>query len=263
MKRRVTTVPLLSQSGTKTSPNIQQPKAAFYASQGSSWRDWWTLLHPPYTAWHLSYVVIGSCLAPAVSAPVLIATLIAFFLAVGVAAHALDELNGRPLRTRIASVWLVSAAGISLTGAVILGAIGASRIGWWLLVFIASGVILVVAYNLELVGGKLHNDAIFALAWGAFPVLTGYFAQARYLGATSLVAAGAGFALSQAQRRLSTPARNLRRRVISVNGQIGYDNGTTGLVDRSVLLGPLESALAWMSWSIVALALSLVLYRFG
>ncbi len=26
---------------------------AFYAAGTGGWRDWWTLLHPPYTAWHL------------------------------------------------------------------------------------------------------------------------------------------------------------------------------------------------------------------
>ena len=78
-----------------------QSRPAYYAARSGGWRDWWTLLHPPYTAWHLSYVVIGACLAPHVGLSALIATLIAFFLAVGLAAHALDELNGRPLRTRI------------------------------------------------------------------------------------------------------------------------------------------------------------------
>ena len=59
---------------------------------------------PPYTAWHLSYVVIGASLAPHVYPTRLWATLAAFFLAVGVAAHALDELHGRPLGTAIPSL---------------------------------------------------------------------------------------------------------------------------------------------------------------
>ena len=59
------------------------------------------LLHPPYTLWHLSYVAIGATLAPRFDGGRLVATLLAFFLAVGVCAHALDELHGRPLRTTI------------------------------------------------------------------------------------------------------------------------------------------------------------------
>src|ERR1019366_1552641 len=83
-------------------------RPAYYAARPGGWRDWWTLLHPPYTAWHLAYVVIGACLAPRVSLSALVATLIAFFLAVGLAAHALDELNGRPLQTRISSPALIA-----------------------------------------------------------------------------------------------------------------------------------------------------------
>ena len=83
-------------------------RPAYYAARPGGWRDWWTLLHPPYTAWHLSYVVIGACLAPQVSLAPLLATLVAFFLAVGLAAHALDELNGRPLQTRIPAPTLVA-----------------------------------------------------------------------------------------------------------------------------------------------------------
>src|SRR5579884_3943747 len=64
---------------------------AYYARRGRL-ADWWTLLHPPYTAWHLAFVVIGASLAPRPSVSTLVGTLLAFFLAVGVAAHALDEL---------------------------------------------------------------------------------------------------------------------------------------------------------------------------
>ena len=39
-------------------------RPAYYAARPGGWRDWWTLLHPPYTAWHLSYSVIGAALAP-------------------------------------------------------------------------------------------------------------------------------------------------------------------------------------------------------
>ena len=42
-------------------------RPAWYALAPGGWRDYVTLLHPPYTAWHLSYAVVGGCLAPAVS----------------------------------------------------------------------------------------------------------------------------------------------------------------------------------------------------
>jgi len=45
-----------------------EARPAFYALAPGGWRDYVTLLHLPYTLWHLSYVVIGACLAPHVPA---------------------------------------------------------------------------------------------------------------------------------------------------------------------------------------------------
>jgi hypothetical protein len=235
---------------------------AYYAAGTTGWRrDVWALLHPPYTAWHLSYVLIGASLAPSVSLVRLIATVLAFFLAVGVAAHALDELRGRPLQTEMPAGVLWTAAVIGLAGAVALGIAGVFVIGPWLLPFIATGVFFVFAYNLELLRGRLHGDFWFALSWGAFPVLTAYFAQTGRLSLAALAAAGAGYALSYAQRMLSTPARLLRRQSRSVTGAVILADGTQVPLDRPTLLRPLERALAASSWGIVALSLGLVASR--
>lgn len=225
------------------------------------WADWWVLLHPPYTLWHLSYVAIGATLAPRFDGGRLLATLIAFFLAVGVAAHALDELHGRPLRTSIPSGLLVGAATVGLAGAVALGIVGVTRVGPGLAVFITVGVVLACGYNLELLGGRLHNDLTFALAWGAFPVLTAYYAQAEALRLPVLFAAAGGYWLSAAQRRLSTPARALRRRVTSVDGMVRYGDGRSVPLSTSTLLTPIEAALRAITWGVVALAIALVVYR--
>ncbi len=218
-------------------------------------------MHPPYTAWHLAYVVIGASLAPAVNLTTLGATLGAFFLAVGVSAHCLDELNGRPLRTSIPSSQLLAAAVISLCGAVALGVAGAVRLGPSLLPFIVIGAALVVAYDLELVGGRLHNDATFAAAWGAFPVLTAYFAQAGTIGVAAVAAAVGAFALSGAQRHLSAPARTLRRHVTVVEGRLVMDDGSTRALTTELLIGPLEAALKALCWTTVALAAALAVAR--
>src|SRR2546427_109820 len=85
---------------------------AYYATRARGWRrDVWAVLHPPYTAWHLSYVVIGAGLAPSLDVKRLAATVLAFFLAVGISAHALDELRGRPLQTDLPAKTLWAAAG--------------------------------------------------------------------------------------------------------------------------------------------------------
>ena len=236
-------------------------RAAYYAARPGGWRDWWTLLHPPYTAWHLAYVVIGACLAPAVNATRLIGTLLAFFFAVGLAAHALDELHGRPLRTRIPSVALVVVAGVGLAGSIALGVVGIARVGWALVPFLVVGPILVVAYNFEMFGGVIHNDVGFAASWGAFPVLTAYVAQTGRLAVAPLIAAVGAAALSAAQRALSTPARLLRRQAADVVGAITLIDGGTIPVDRAALLAPLEQALRAMSWAVVLLAAALAIDR--
>jgi hypothetical protein len=243
-------------------PEAEVLGPAYYAARTTGWRrDVWAVLHPPYTAWHLSYVLIGASLAPTVSVFRLVATVLAFFLAVGVAAHALDELRGRPLQTEIPSGVLWTAAGIGLLGAVALGIAGLSVVGWWLLPFIALGVFFVFAYNLELLRGRVHGDFWFALSWGAFPVLTAYFAQTGKLSLAAVAVALAGYALSYAQRMLSTPARLLRRRSRSVTGAVILADGSEVALDRATLLRPLERALAASSWGVALLSIGLVASR--
>jgi len=232
---------------------------AYYAARSGGWRrNVWAVLHPPYTAWHLSYVVIGASLAPKLDAVRLIATLLAFFLAVGISAHALDELKGRPLGTELPGSVLKAAAAIGLVGAVALGVAGVTQLGAGLLPFIAVGVLFVFAYNLELLGGKLHGDFWFALSWGAFPVLTAYFAQTGRLSFGAVGAAIAAFALSLGQRSLSTPARLLRRRSRSVTGIVTLSDGSAVELDQRTLLRPLEQALQAFSWGVFALAIGMV-----
>jgi len=243
--------------GQETSAPAAAARPAFYAAGPGRWRDWWTLLHPPYTAWHLSYVVIGATLAPHVQLVPLLAALIAFFLAVGLAAHALDEYHGRPLRTQIPNAALLVVAGVGLGGAIGLGIAGTLRVGWALIPFILAGPLLVIAYNAELFGGIVHTDAGFAAAWGAFPLLTSYVAQTGTLSVGSVLAAAGAFALSAAQRSLSTPARLLRRRAASVTGSVTLSDGDTLALTAGRLLEPLERALRAMSWSIVLLAAAL------
>jgi hypothetical protein len=236
-------------------------RAAWYTPRPGTWRDWLGILHPPYTAWHLAYVLVGAGLAPRLSLGRLGATLLAFALAVGVGAHGLDELKGRPLGTTIPARRLATVSALSIAGAVAIGALGVSRIGWGLIGFMAAGVVLVVAYNLEL--GGLHNDLTFALAWGAFPLLTAYYAQTGTLRPSALLGGVFAFGLSRAQRVLSTEARELRRRVAVVNGAKLYADGTTRALTREALLGPVESALVTLSWCTCALGVALVVARGG
>jgi hypothetical protein len=236
-------------------------RPAFYALSPGGWRDYWTLLHPPYTAWHLANVTIGAAVAPALDGGRLAASVVGFFLGVGITAHCLDELRGRPLHTRIPSsaLWMLAVA--ALLGAIGLGILGAAEVSWWLLVFVAFGSFIVLAYNLELFGGRFHSDLWFALSWGAFPALTGAFAQTGTLRPAGVVAAAGCMALAAAQRTLSTPVRRLRRQAASVVGRATMRDGTVETIDSSSLRSAPEAALRLLAAAVCLLALGLVVAR--
>jgi hypothetical protein len=238
-----------------------EPRPAFYALPSGGWRDYWTLLHPPYTLWHLSYVAIGAALAPRFHVGWWLETTAAFFLAMGISAHALDELHGRPLRTRIPDRTLWALAAVGLAGAAALGVHGALAATAWIWVLIPAGGFLVVAYNLELLRGRFHSDLWFALAWGGFPVLTAYVAQTGTLTAEALLAAATCTAISAAQRALSTPVRDLRRHVTDLTGTLTRDDGTTQSLDPAVLRKAPEAALRLLCVAMPLLGAALVVLR--
>jgi len=223
--------------------NMNETPPAYYARGRHGWKAWWTLLHPPYTLMHLSFVVVGAALAPELNFRTLGATVLAFFLAVGIAAHALDELIGRPLQTEIPALMLITSTGIGLGLAVSIGIAGAVVSNPQLIWFVLIGVFLNLAYNLELFGGYFHTNFWFGLAWGVFPVLTGNFAQSGTINWVTVLGAGYAFSATLTQRTLSSPARFLRRKAITVEGQIYPRNGTPITLDRALLLMTLERAL--------------------
>jgi hypothetical protein len=238
-----------------------EPRPAFYALESGGWRDYVTLLHPPYTLWHLSYVAIGAALAPELAVDRLVAGVAAFFLAMGIGAHALDELQGRPLRTQIGAKTLVALAVVSIAGAVAIGVY--ASVAWtpWLLPMVAFGAFIVVAYNLELGGGRFHSPVWFALSWGAFPVLAGYLVVAERLSVEAGLAAGYAGLLSLAQQRLSTQVRAIRRRASDVSGLVRFKDGTEEPIRPATLTHAHEQALRAIAAATVALAAALVVLR--
>jgi hypothetical protein len=246
-------------ASTRAAQPVARP--AWYALERGGWRDYVTLLHPPYTAWHLSYVVIGGCLAPVVAWERLGAATAAFALAVGVGAHALDELNGRPLRTKIPDRVLVALAAGSIGGACAIGVAGALTFKAWLALLIPLGLFLVLAYNLELAGGRFHSDLWFGLAWGGFPVLNGYAAVAGDLRGVTVLAALFAVLLSLAQRVLSGHVRYVRRRVIAVRGELELADASRQPLDARRLTAPAETGLRLLTLATVVLAATLVALR--
>jgi hypothetical protein len=245
----------------ETAPNRGLERPAFYALRPGGWRDAVTLLHPPYTAWHLSYVALGAAAAPTVHLDRLLAALGAFFLGVGVCAHALDELHGGPLGTKLSRRALIWTAAVGLAGAVAIGIAGIFLVSASLVPFIAAGAFIVVAYNLELFGGRFHSDFWFAVSWGAFPAFTGYWANSLSIGLSGPLVAAGCFGLSVAQRRLSTPVRELRRRTIALTGEQRLEDGTTVPLSAARVAAPLDAALRSISLALVFLSAGLVAVR--
>ena len=236
-------------------------RPAFYALGGGRLGDLLTLLHPPYTAWHLSYVAIGAAAAPHLHLDRLLWALAAFGLAVGIAAHALDELHDRPLRTNLSDRTLIVLAVASLGGALAIGVAGVVSVTPWLVPLVIAGAAFLPAYNLELIGGRLHGDLWFAVGWGAFPAFTGYFVNAEKIGLPGLLIAAGCLAMSVAQRRLSSPARELRRRTRSITGVRTLPDGGAEELSLAGLLAPLDGALAALSLAVVVTACALVIAR--
>jgi hypothetical protein len=245
---------------------VSTERPAFYALAPGGWRDLATILHPPYTLWHLSYVALGAAAAPQIHADRLLAALAAFFLAVGVSAHALDELAGRPLQTHVSDRLLIVLATVGLAGALAIGVAGILTVSATLAPFVIIGGFAVLAYNLELFGGRFHTDFWFAAWWGAFPALTGWWSNALEVSNAwdAVAAAGATvgcFGLSVAQRRLSTPVRELRRATASVSGQQRLVDGGVRELSAAALAAPLDGALRALSLAVPTLAVGLVAVR--
>jgi hypothetical protein len=251
--------------GAEREARLQRP--AFYALRPGGWRDLITVLHPPYTAWHLANVALGAAAAAEIHTDRFIATLAAFFLAVGIGAHALDELNGHPLKTRLSDRTLIGLAVCSLIGAIGIGIAGCFIVSATLAPFVVAGGFIVLAYNLELFEGRFHTDFWFAAAWGAFPALTSWwvntlsFETAKAVVAGVLVTLGC-FGLTTVQRRLSSPVRRLRRKTVSVSGEQRLEDGTVIQLTASEFAGPLDRSLRGLSWAVVVLAIGLVVIRY-
>jgi len=257
-------------TGLPRKSGLPVSKVAWYDVKGKGWlRDIIVLLHPPYTLWCLAYVPIGAALAPRRDWGVLGWTVLAFFLAMGIGGHCLDELNGRPLRTRFPSWGLWLAAVLSIAGAIAIGVFIGVKETIWVIPCIVFGGFIVFAYNLEWGRGFFHHDFWFAFAWGAFPAITAHIAQVHTITSELVMIAYFALMYSWAQRVLSLQARFWRRKVEILDGAyyyVGDYPGVTGPVGwgqsynltKEVIIGPAETALKLMNWAVVAAAIGLL-----
>ncbi len=246
-------------------------QVAWYDIKAKGWlRDLLIILHPPYTLWHLAYVLIGAALAPQLNWGTLGWTLLAFFLGMGIGGHCLDELCGRPLRTKIPGVLLWTLAIVSIAGAIAIGVLVGVRETVWVIPCIIFGGFIVFAYNMEWAKGFFHYDFWFGLAWGAFPAVTAYIAQTHTVSWGIIFVAGACLLYSMTQRVLSSHARLFRRKVRGIEGRYFLygegpvcpgmpDGGSQAPLTTKVIIGPAEVALKFMNGTVVIAAIGLLL----
>jgi hypothetical protein len=241
-------------------------RPSFYALRPGGWRDLVTVLHLPYTVWNVSNVAIGASVAAQIYPLRLAAAVVAFFLAVGVGAHCLDELHGRPLGTQLSGRALIGIAGAAMGGALAIGIAGIVFISPTLIPLVLFGAFIAPAYNLEWFGGRFHTDLWLAISWAAFATFTGWWVNALGVHSTGEAVAVAGVVvgtafLVTAQRRLSTPVRELRRRTVELAGTQRLADGTVRELTREDLAAPLDGALRALAIAVPLVAIGLLAAR--
>ena len=219
------------------------------------------LLHFPYTIWHLSYVLIGIALSPIIYADRSLATLFAFFLGLGIGAHALDETMGNPLETKLSRLNLYAIGLSAVSAAVAIGLYYAFTVSLLLLPFIGVEAFFALVYNLEMFQKKFHNTIVFALSWGVIPFLTGYFVNSLQLGLDSLIAAASVGLLTYVQRTLSLQARSIRRSERSNVHSLRLESGEEVPISADELISPAEKSLKALTLMVLLMAVALVLHR--
>jgi hypothetical protein len=172
------------------------------------------LLFLPYTAMVLAFTLIGSMLAETIHWDRVAAILAIYFLALGLAAHALDAVGSggtKPWGVVFSrrQLWLVAAGSLVLAYAIgIRYMLRDAPMLWW--IAIAEGFFL-LAYNLEWLSGRFHTDGWFALSWGGLPVLAGYVLQTNRLSWAAMLIATAAAFLALVEIKASRPYKMLKR----------------------------------------------------
>ena len=190
-------------------------KTWYFVAPGSKLGDVYNILHLPYTAMVLAFVLAGGVTAPQVHLDRIGAALAAYFVGLGIGAHALDqlELGGSRYVEMLSGRELAIMAVLGLCGAAAIGLYYALAVTAWLLPLIGAGLFFAVAYPLpsRMGNGLFHNELSFSFAWGFLPFVTGYFVESAML-TPFAIGAGAVAALAAAvEIRMSRRARAARK----------------------------------------------------
>jgi len=168
------------------------------------------ILFLPYTSIVTCFAALGAMTAP-FAIERIISICIIYALALGVGAHLLDAVGGKtkpwgnlPKR----KLWGIA-----------LGALGiAFSIGFYF-AFLDSPLLFVIgiiegfflfAYNLELFGGRFHNNVSTIFSWGILPVFAGSAIQTNSISFETIAIAGVTAVITYALITTSKQYKTLR-----------------------------------------------------
>lgn len=208
------------------------------------------LLFLPYTGMVLAYTVIGATLAETVDLQRIGALAAAYFLALGIAAHALDALGShgiKPWGTHFSPAQLWGLVVVTLLPAGGIGVYYASRDTPLLWPIGLLEFFFLFAYNMEWFEGRFHTDGWFFLSWGVLPVLAGYVMQTNRLSLAALIVALAAGLFSLVEITASRPYKILKR----TPGLDAAGLRTAAIYERilkSISLGVILLAVGMLIW---------------
>ena len=210
------------------------------------------LLFLPYTGMVLSFSVIGAMLADFVHWDRVVATLIIYFLGLGIGAHALDAVGSKGLKPwgRVLSeqgLWVSALSSIAAAYVIaIYYMIFLVPLLW--VVAVLEGF-FVFAYNLEWFGGKFHKDSWFAFSWGFLPVLAGYIMQTNEVTPGVLAIAVAMGLFSLVEIKASRPYKVFK------------SHSDTLAQDEKILMERYEAILKSISLGVLFLGIGMLIWR--
>jgi hypothetical protein len=159
-----------------------------------------------------SYVLIGSLLAHPAHFDRMLGMALAYLLAVGVSAHSLDAMApNKPWGDFLSKRQLLWIAVAGLVPALLLGLYYALAFAPLLLPIGFVELFFLLAYNLELFGGRFHGELWFAFSWGFLPVIAGFVVQTNLVNLTSLAAGLFGFFTAFIEINASRPYKVMKK----------------------------------------------------
>lgn len=247
---------------------VRKSEGAWYARSGSKVREFYTILHLPYTSMVLSYVLIGAMLSPTIHVDRVILTLVAYFLGLGFSAHALNELHAAHWTEALGKSELTVLFAVPLGGALVIGGYGVLELFALSSSILPSLILMAVillesfflfAYNTDAFSGRFRSDLSFAFSWAALPTLLSYYVNTLTITTPALLVALAMAATAGIEINLSRWCKDLRRQ--SSLSELQFADGTHQKMSTIELTAKPERALKLIVVVVDVMAISLIAYR--